>query len=181
MFFLQYKRSQIDAYHICKDIDICLEHLKQDDNIDLAVGGSRQRILNSPSYLSTEIFCFAADESIASYQPRLLFRKYFTLKSRVDQLIRNAFESGMFIKWDRENRKRPERITEYEPPLEIRLEHWTGFLTLFFLTGNILSICTFFAERLIWSQRKLNPQSSRWKKIESFFDGKRHYFRDLSE
>lgn len=147
----------------------------------MAVGGSHQRILNSPSYLSTEIFCFGVGESIVSYQPRLLFRKHSPLKSRVNEIIQNAFESGLFIKWDRENRKKPEHIVEYEPIMAITLEHWTGLLLLFFLNGIILSISTFLAELFISSKRKQNPQSKRWKLIKSFFDGKKYYLKDLSK
>lgn len=178
---MQYARSQIDNYFVCKDIDICLNHLKHDDNEDLAVGGSRQRILNSPSYLSTEIFCFDVDESIVSYQPRLLFRKHFQLKSRFDEIIQHAFESGLFIKWDRDSRKKPERIVEYVPPMALSLENCQGFLVLFFLNGILLSVLTFFAELLIAFKRKRETQSKLWKQLEMFFDGKRYYLKDLAK
>lgn len=162
-------------------MDLCLDLLKRDDNEDLAVGGSRQRILNSPSYLSTEIFCFDVDESIVSYQPRLLFRKHFPLKSRFNEIIQSAFESGLFIKWDRESRKKPERIVEYEKPIALTLEHCEGFLVLFFLIAIFLSILTFFAELYVSLKRKENPQSKLWIHIESFFDGKRYHLKDLSK
>lgn len=178
---LQYARSQIDNYFVCKDIDICLNHLKHDDNEDLAVGGSRQRILNSPSYLSTEIFCFDVDESIVSYQPRLLFQKHFPLISRFNEIIQHAFESGLFIKWDRDNRKKPERIVEYEQPMGLSLEHCQAFLVLFFLNGILLSVLTFLAEFYISIKRKQKPHSKLWKQLEIFFDGKRHYLKNLSK
>lgn len=165
---------------MCDDLDRCLQHLKHDDNYDLAIGGSRQRIFNSPNYSSEEIFCFDGAERIAGYQPRLLLSNNFVGRSRVDQIIQNAFESGLFIKWDRENRKPIKHVEEYEPPFEITLQQAAPILALYLPIAMGMSIVTFLLERFIFWKRKQNPESQKWKLLESFFDGERHYFKNLS-
>lgn len=158
-----------------------MEHLKHDDNDDLAIGGSRQRILNSRVYSSEEIFCFDSAEHIASYQPRLLISNDFPYKSRVDEIIQNAFETGLFAKWNRENQMPPEHIVEYEPPMEITLEQALPLFALLLGISLVLSISTFLAELFIFWKRKQNPASQKWKVLESFFDGKRHHFNNLTK
>lgn len=158
-----------------------MEHLKHDDNDDLAIGGSRQRILNSRVYSSQEIFCFDSAENIASYQPRIFISNNFPWKSRIDQIIQNAFESGLFVKWNRKSQKPPEIIEEFEPPMEITLEQATPLFVLFYSTALGLSVLSFFAECYIFRKRKQNPTSQKWKVLESFFDGKRHHLKDLSK
>lgn len=176
----QYKKSQLDSFFVCSSIDNCLEHLTHDDSSDLAVGGSRKYILNSPSYSPQKIFCFDSDESIASYLMVLSMRKDFALKSKVDEIIRNAFEGGLFVKWDRETRRKTEPIRPYEPKLELTLKE-CAFVCFICLFGYILSNLTFICEIIIYRKIKKNGQSPVWKYLEQFFDGNRNYFRNLPE
>lgn len=177
----QYKKEQIDSFSICPNIDSCLEHLKQHEHLHLVVGGSRQHISNSHSYTATQIFCFDRSESIAGYQPVLVMRKDFPLKNRINQIIGNAFESVLFVKWNRENQRKKQRINPFEPKYALTLVQFAVFLVFIFCIGCILSILSFILE--IITQRKMRMMNYHriWIYFERFLDGKRHYFINLPE
>lgn len=155
--------------------------MKQQKNYRLAVGGSRQRILNSCSYSPNEIFCFGRDESIASYHPAFLIRKNFALNSKIDKIIQNAFESGLFVKWDWDNQRKKERLIQFEPPDELTIQHFLGSFVFLVSGGAVLATITLLSERL--SFRKIqNPNCSRvWIYLEHIFDGQRHCLKNLPE
>ena len=177
--FSQFKKSQIDAFHICTDIDRCLDHLKYDDNQEFAIGGSRQRILNSRSYSPEQIYCFKEDENIASYQPALLTRKGFALTEEIDKIIRNAFEGGLFVKWDRDNQRRKERKISFTPKLTLTLQEMAVLFVFILMCGWILSISIFLNERFIHEKMQQTNPSRIWTFLEQMVDGRRHYFKNL--
>lgn len=181
-FFPQYNQFQIDSFSVCPDIDRCLDQLKHAGNENLAVGGSRQRILNSRSYSPLKIFCFDRYESIASYQPALLMRKDFVLRQRIDELIQNAFEGGLFVKWDRDSQRKKEHIFRYEAPLEITMEE---FYVAYFIFGSGLAVSflSFTLEHLIqWRFRHTQkPRLPAWTFYQTVVDGRRNFFTNLPE
>lgn len=180
-FILQYKKSQTDLFFVCPSIDRCLEHLKGDDNSDLAIGGSRQHILNSRFYSPEKMFCFDRNEIIASYQPRLLMRKDFPFKSRVNEIIRNAFEGGLFVKWSRESKRQRERVIQHERFLAISLQVSFGPFLFFCGCGSILATLALLSEYIIFKKMSQKNRSRIWVYLEQFFDGKRHYLTNLPE
>lgn len=177
--FLQFKKSQVDSFYTCTNIDRCLEHLKHDDSHEAAIGASRQRILNSRFYSPEQVYCFNQDENIASYQPALLMRKGFALTDGIDKIIRNAFEGGLFVKWDRDNQRKKEQKHSFTPKLTLTLQEMV-VLFVFILTGGwMLSTFIFINERFIHKKmQQLNP-SRTWTFLEQMVDGRRHYFRNL--
>lgn len=154
--------------------------MKHEDNYDVAVGGSRQRILNSHSYTPNEIFCFDRDQSIASYHPALLMRKNFPMKSRINQIIRDAFESGLFVKWNLDSQRKKERVISYEQPPQLSLEQCSFALVIVLCIGLILSIVAFFAELIVKWQVQKRPHFP-WSYLEYIFCGHRHCFTNLPE
>lgn len=152
--------------------------MKYDDNSDLAVGGSRQRILNSPAYSRRKTFCFDPSESITTYQPALLIRNDFPLKSKVNDIIQNAFEGGLFLKWNRASQRKKERIIPFEVKPAITLEQYSIALVLVIGGGFFVASLTFFAEMIIQWQSSSNRF---WTAFECIVDGKRHLLRNLPE
>lgn len=175
----QYQKSQIDSFYICQSLDSCLEHLKHDDNSDLAVGGSRQHILNSPSYSPSKLFCFNEQEHIVSYQPMLLMRSDFVLKSQINIIIRNAFESGLLEKWNRDSQRKKERLIPFQVPIRVNLQNYYVVVTIFG-AGIIFSTVTFITERIVENRLK-KTRSSPWTYLEGFFNGRRNYLTHLPE
>lgn len=152
--------------------------MKHDDNTDLAVGGSRQHISNSPSYSPSKLFCFDYDEHIASYQPTLLMRPDFDLGPEIDSIIRKAFESGLFVKWDRESQRKKERVVPYQPPPELTLEQYSFGLVTIYCTGMICSVFGFLLEIIVRRQTRKKPHPP-WTYLEHLVNGHRNYFKDL--
>lgn len=168
--------SQISSFHVCNNLDSCLEHLKHDDNYDLAIGGSRQRILNSRFYSPSEIFCF--DERIAGYQSTLLMKNDFALTSEVNRVIRHAFEGGLFDKWHRDIqiKKREEKVY---PTNGLSMRDYAVAFVFLIGAGNILALLSFCTELLSFRKMKQQSKSKLWKLLATFFDGKRYYLKNL--
>lgn len=157
-----------------------MQHLRHDDNSDLAVGGSRQHILNSPFYSSSKIFCFNEQEHIVSYQPTLFMRSNFVLKSQIDTIIRNAFESGLLEKWERDIQRKKKRLIPFQVPLQVKLQHYYVGLVTIFGSGIVFSSITFLTEIFVAYQSK-KTRSSPWTYLEMFFNGHRNFFTHLPE
>lgn len=177
-FFFQYKNLQIDSFSICKSIDKCLELIRYEKKYYLAVGGSRQRILNSRSYSPSKIFCFGRNENIASYYSALLIRNEFRLLKRINDIIRNAFESGLFVKWDLDNQRKKERMIPFEIPDQLTIEHYSGTFIFLITGGTVLATMTLLAERVTYRKMQ-NPNRSRfWMYLECILDGERHCLKN---
>lgn len=168
---------------VCKSIDGCLKQLRHENNHDLSVGGSSERILNSRFYSASEIFCFDSDQYIAGYQPRLWMwmQKDFTLESRINRIIQQAFEGGLFVKWHRDNQRKPKRMTRDNQWKPFNLKQFSlPFVTIYGL-GIIVSILSFFSEIFIQRKMMQKQRSKVWIYLERFFDGKRHYLANLTD
>lgn len=180
MNFFQYSNSQIDSFTICLSIDHCLNHLAYDENADLAVGGSRQHILNTRQYSMSNLFCFSRDENIASYPSVLLMRKDFAFRSRIDYMIQNAFEGGLFVKWNRDSQRKMKRKFYLDTKPELTLKEY-GILFSIFALGWSLSILVFICEYFIQNKLKETNTSEIWRFLDRFIDAKRYYFKNLPE
>lgn len=168
----------MEFFHISEDINECIGQLLYDDK--LAVGGSRQNILNSPSYSPSNVFCFNKLENIASYPIALYMQKDFYLKKQVDNIIRKIFDAGLVEKWLQDS-----CIEKYEsryyPPDQLSVAYIGAALVFFLGVGSLFSISTFIAEKLVSWKMKQPARHKIWIYLEQFFDGKRHYFKNLPE
>lgn len=144
------------------------------------MGGSRQHILNSPSYSPSKVFCFDRDEGIAGYQPVLLMRKDFPLRKRIDEIIRNAFESGLFEKWDQDSSIKA-RQDPFEAGTALTLEQYAVFLVIVYIIGCILSTLSLIAEFIVERNVGQDRRFRIWIYLQYLFDGKRHYWNDLPD
>lgn len=147
----------------------------------MAVGGSRQHILNSPSYSASEMFCFDRAESIAGYQPVLLMRKDFPFRNRIDEIIGNAFESGLFNKWIRDSQRKKQQTVPFEPKPALTLVQFAVFFTFIYCLGCIMSTLSFCSEILTQRMMKQRNVHRIWIYFERLFDGERHYLRNLPD
>lgn len=181
LFPFQFQQMQIDSFFICKSIDSCLEQLNLDDNYNLAIAAPRQQILNSHFFSSLDMFCLNRNEKITSYQPVLMIPKDNQLKSRIDEITRNAFEAGLLDKWKRESqRKKKQENSFFETEPGLRLSNVGA---IFFVCGGgyIVAITAFVCETFIHYKVKQKGRFWFWTYLEHFVDGHRHYFRSLPE
>lgn len=154
--------------------------LKRGANDNLTVGGSHQQTLNSPAYTPAEMFSFDQTEHIASYQPKLVMRNDFSLKSRVDEFIHSAAEGGRFIKWDRYSQRKKERIDSIDSDPTFYINDLKGYFVVILGAGYLMSTLTLFCEILIHKKMMQPRRRKIWRYLEYFFDGKRHILTDLA-
>lgn len=85
-----------------------MEHLERSENSDMAVGGPKLQILNSQAYLPSKHYCFDDSEAILTYQVSLLLKKNAKMEMQINRIIRHAFEAGLFVKWGKDYKTKPE-------------------------------------------------------------------------
>lgn len=174
-FILQVSKLQLDSFHICDDIGDCLAQLAHDNK--LAIGGSRQNILSSPFYSPSQVFCFNRLENIVSYPIAFYMRKDFHLKDKVNDIIARLLNAGFFEKF---NFKSGKNQMPDATLLPLSVSHIS--LALFLIgVGSLLSILAFVVENYVFGKMKQRINCKIWKYIEQFFDGQRHYFKNIPE
>lgn len=146
----------------------------------MAVGGSRQHIFNSRSFSPSKIFCFNENEHIAGYQPVLWMRKHFPLKKNIDKYIRNAFESGLFVKWDRDSQRKKERIVPFQMDDPITMTLFRKHIFTFG-PGWTLAVMALIGELFVEHMKRITGQHKIWTFFERALDGRRNYFTNLPE
>lgn len=177
-FLLQFPEKQIEGFRICANIDDCLRDLKWD--YYGAVGASRQNILNSEEFSALKIFCFDYSQDIQTFPISLSVRKNLKLKPEIDRIIRHLFETGLFVEWERDNKKRAKYEYQYFPDL-IGLDHFKIVFLVVLGVGWTLSLSTLFCERLIFRkmQQRVGNRHRIWIRLERFVDGERHYLKNI--
>ncbi len=136
-------------------------------------------------YSSLQVFCFEGLENIASYPVALYMRKDFHLKDKLNAIVGELSEVGFLAEWKKDSQFKRIEETPYTIPIFIQLSVSHISATLVFATGggSLLGILTFFAETIISWKVKQQRWGRRnfWKYLEKFFDGDRHYFKNLPD
>lgn len=155
--------------------------MSDDDNYDLAIGGSYQHILISSSYTSANHFCFDWYENVGNYHISLIMRPDFAVANwKINRIIRKLIEAGFLAKWQRDFKSNHD-----DGDVEVEESMLLGFNSLSFAfgvvysTGVILGILSFICELII--ARKMTKFNRHWLWIyfEWIFDGQRHFLIDL--
>lgn len=95
-------------------------------------------------------------------------------------MIQNAFECGLFLKWDRDSQRKKERIIPFEPSYIATLQQYSFALILILGSGLTISSLIFFTELFIQRQVERNPHSA-WSCSRRVIDGHRDFFIYLPE
>lgn len=173
--YFQYPYEQVESFRVREHIDGFLVNLEQDDF--LAVGDSRQHILNAPNYSPNKIFCFNDyNSTIKRYSVSLIMRRNSELKSRIDNIIQRLFEAGLFYKWAQNSHRTKKFETSYVATFQVNLEHLYMPLVLVFLVGPFITVSTFLIELITFRKLRQHNRSQIWVYISEQLDGNRHYF-----
>lgn len=165
--------------YICPDIDICLEHLKT--NSELAVAVSHQHATNCQRISQRYIFCLSESEKIYSFTVSMLTRKRYERLPVIDKIIRRSLESGLFQKWQKDSEMKKLYRSKHElKAVRLNLEHIGGGVVAL---GFCFPLCllTGCVEHLVYRKARLPNCSTFWKLADQFMDGDRHYFKDEIE
>lgn len=169
------------AFNVCEDVSECLAH---EPNLrNLAIAGSRQNMINSLSNSSPQMTCLDRSENIASYPIALYIRKDFRLKADMNAIIHQLLESGFFVKWKSNSQIEEKHESSDLEPVSLTIEHISTALIFLIGCGSVLSTSAFAAENIIyWKMKKRRKDRHRiWIYVEQFFDGRRHYFKNVPE
>lgn len=148
---------------------------------DVAIGASRQHILNCPAYSPSKIYCFEKSQNIANYKISLLISQQINRTNDINHVIRRVFEAGLFWKWhaDSERRKKFEPLKHI--PMALTFEHFSAGFVFVLLIGWSLACLAFVSEHIIRLKIQERNGKGIWIRLEYFFDGKRHYFLNLPD
>lgn len=167
----------VDNFFICNNIDTCLQHLKRPENYRMAVGDSRLHLLSSPSYSPSELYCFDESESIFTYQVSLLLKNGSELEAKINRIIRNLFESGIFIKWSKEYQRNQQIDESDDTPRILTITHL--LMPLIFVMGTLipLSLIVFSLELVTFGKMSRGEKSRIWFYLEQMCNPDRHYLK----
>ncbi len=132
-------------------------------------------------YSSAQVFCFEGLENIASYPVALYMRKDFHYKVEVNAIVETLSDAGFFVGWQREIKiKRKQEIASMIP-ITLPISHIAVAFIFLIGCGSILSTLAFLAENNISWKMKQRRKKKFWIYLEQFFDGQRHYMKNLPE
>lgn len=99
------------------------------------------------------------------------------LKIGIDDVIRKLFEGGLFVKWNRDNRRHRKHEILTVPPLQMTFEHislnFYGVLT----ASALLSTVTFVLELVVGHKMNQRSQSRFFIYLDRYLCAQRYFFR----
>ncbi len=136
-------------------------------------------------YSNLEVFCFEGLENIASYPVALYMRKDFYLKDKLNEIVGALSEVGFLAEWKKGYQFKRIEEMPYTIPLyrQLSISNISANLVFTVGGGSLLGILTLVAEIIISWKMKQQRWGRRniWKYLEEFFDGDRHYFKNLPD
>lgn len=158
----------------CENIDVCLEKLRYDEYLAVAV--SRLHAQNSPTISRTEMFCFTRANNVYSYSVAVPLSMDFQLIDAINAVIRSAMESGLINRWSKFNIEPATRSLATDgKPLEnenativLTVDHIVGAL-LIMVFGYVLAIIVFLAERVVYWRVRQGTESKLFLYLHRFF------------
>ena len=108
-------------------------------------------------------------------------RQDLNLKRKIDKIISNAFESGLIEKWDRDNQRKKKHLPSHMPQLAYTMNEFGFAFVLVLGIGSLMAASSLLCEIIISHKMKQTPTRKIWSYLEQFFDGDRHYLKDLPE
>ncbi|XP_059611138.1 uncharacterized protein LOC132258050 [Phlebotomus argentipes] len=140
-------------FTICPDIDACLQRVRHDSELGVAV--SRQHARNSPLIDESDMFCFHRAENIYSYSVSMLVKRDFHLLPKINDIIRTILESGLLYKWQKDSEVSKVQSTPTEggegsaTQIVLGISHVQGAFIVLGL-GLVVSAVAFSTEWLIF-------------------------------
>lgn len=176
--FILFQYSKIKSFGVCNNLNNCLR-LLEDDKV--AIGGSRQHILNIERFSPSKIHCFDSKERVISYYISFLMRSDFHLISKINRIIRKLSDGGLIVYWDRISKRKRERELPYVIPIKLKLEHFYFGMFFTISCGSFLATLIFVLEIFVSKKMKQKRKPKIWTYLAWFIDGERHCLIDLPE
>lgn len=168
--FGQIPRSYLDEhFHICEDIGQCL--LDLEINNRLAIATSRQHALN---HRISKIYCFDESQNIYKHLISMYVRKDHHAFDNIMIFTIRAFESGLFVKWERDSKIAHQAKPKVSTIFSLKLSHIYGSIFIYLLFA-FLGMIFFLAE--MYTFRKARVENSRrfWVICDLLIEGQRNF------
>lgn len=147
----------------------------------MAVGGSRNHMMNNDDFDPSKVLCFDRLENVATFPISLWMRKNVLneKKAAIDDIINRIFESGLPTKWFSDYKHKTDSRVSHQLPNRLRVDQLAFamcFLYLPFICGSCLTLCL---EKITFQYQNKPKSHWIWKYMEQFCDGQRHYLLNL--
>lgn len=163
----------LDNLKICKNLENCLENLKYEENNNIAVAVTRQRLKNSPLIRDKEINCLLSNACIHKYSIAMALTEH---RHDILEMSSCIFEAGLIQKW-RETRNYNVRRNAIQRKRRDKLSiHYTGSAYMSLVIGLILGTLTFMAELISFRKTHKDDCHRFWQFLSNVVDGRRFYF-----
>lgn len=164
----------IDQYVTCDDTYRCLSQLQQDGL--MAVATSHHHATYNDRISDYKIYCFMGNDNIYKYPVAMFIQVNHPMAETINRHIRMAFEGGLFVKWEADNRiDQIDRIVARSGPFQLTLEHLFTPMSLLSVF-MAFSIGAFIAEHIVYSHIQKRNCGRFWQISNMLIDPERHYF-----
>lgn len=174
---MKFSKQQIDSFRICRTVDECLNNLSEVRNSDLAVGGSRQHILDV--YSPSNHYCFDRSQRIINYHISMRTSDSFKSTPKINGIIRRLIEGGFVVRWQRDFSSKIKNRMIPTSSTEASMESLAFLFCFLYVLGMFLATLSFLAEKIIARKVAKKQKHWIWIHLERFFDGERYYLMDL--
>lgn len=166
----------VKQFLLCSSVDECLRDLIHDDRLAVAV--SLKHAMHSAYIPQSMIYCFTDNEVLYNYPIAMYLMPNHVLRPQINQIIKWSLESGLFVKWNRDNEHtivgHNQRRPRTETGLRLTFEHIFAGLALY-TVGMGLAIFAFFFEHVVHPKARQKKPSRLWKWLDMIIDGRRHF------
>lgn len=164
--------GSIDGFKICKEPDVCLNKLVQNDALAVAV--SHEYIRHNLANLTDKIYCFDKSESLHSYGLTFLMRRNFVFSKQLNLFIRASITGGLMEKWRHDNYIRSRRKQKEKVLNQLIMAHSYGMLMIA-LALTVLAVSFLILEIIVHIRARKRSNNGLWIKIERLIDPNRHF------
>lgn len=112
----------------------------------------------------------------------MYMRKDFYWKDKVNTIVQQLVEAGLFVKWQRDSQLHGKYEIPYAAqPIRLPISHASAALVFLIGVGSLMSISTFIVEQFVFWKMKQPNKLKIWMYLEQFVDGHRHYLKNVPE
>lgn len=169
-FAHQFSEEEYQRIEKCEDVKICLDNLKCDNQLAVAVS---QLYLKTLPFQSN-IFCFNSDKKFSKFPATFMIRRDFRFRKEFENVFKSIHAAGLIPKWEKdyrnkENRDSNENIVE---PLTI-----DSFRSVFVILIGLLfaAVISRILEEIIFKASHEQHAHPFWKLADKLIDGERHF------
>lgn len=154
----------------CEDLNICLNSLKF--NNQLAVAVSQLYLKTLP--FQSNIFCFVSDRKFSKFPATFMIRRDFRFRKEFGKVFKSIRAAGLIPKWETDYRIKENNDSNENIVMPLTID---SFRSVFLVLGIFLfaAVISRMMEEIIFKASHKEHAHPFWKLADKLIDGDRHF------